>query len=290
VLEDAGLPHALEAEPAGELEPDLSPEIIMTFEPEVQMTFDRVSLVDEDEPQPTPEHELLDESMELEQLVSVQVIDDVATHTNSMVTIRLSESDVKPSETGALPPTLKALRRSAETPKVRFNEKTSSRKAQEDVEDAEMAADLFMTRRASIDSSLACGEAESIGAELAKVEKLGRSDSVASFSSGDSQHVDWDKLDKNEEQTQRDEGADEVNFSQPCYRESADQTRAWRFFSLVSNRKIMLWLKTPRPVLHNLTRGFAVGLGHRRCSSSKSSSAPPQNHRSVTPSSHPLLP
>ena len=40
-----------------------------------------------------------------------------------------------------------------------------------------------------------------------------RSNSSGTFSSSDSAHVDWDELDKSEEQAPRDEGSDEVYFT-----------------------------------------------------------------------------
>ena len=113
-----------------------------------------------------------------------------------------------------------------------------------------------------------------------------RSDSSGTLSSTGSAQVDWDELEKSEEQAPRDEGSDEVD---PPYIRFMDLARANLAFSqprsssLDLNKRIMHWQRIQRQPWQE--RGLERELkdDHRQFSISKSLSMSQQNPRCGTP-------
>jgi len=72
---------------------------------------------------------------------------------------------------------------------------------------------LTSAQRGSVVSTLSA--VEEGGSDAASRTIRSRSDSSGTYSSSGSAHVDWDELDKSEEQAPRDEGSDEVRLMNP---------------------------------------------------------------------------
>ena len=113
-----------------------------------------------------------------------------------------------------------------------------------------------------------------------------RSDSSGTLSSTGSAQVDWDELEKSEEQAPRDEGSDEVDLPYIRFKDLARANLAFsqpRSSSLDLNKRIMHWQRIQRRPWQE--RGLERELkdDHRQFSISKSSSISQQNPRCGTP-------
>lgn len=143
--------------------------------------------------------------------------DRTSLSTDSMVTIRLSDTIFMPDVDA---PTCEQLYQGPnDVDLLKNDEKRSSPQVDDiavDTEQDEIALEelnqmpkAFRNSRASVKSD---GENIALDSMLATFRS--RSNSSGTLSSSDSAHVDWDELDKSEEQAPRDEGSDEVYLIQ----------------------------------------------------------------------------
>ena len=138
-------------------------------------------------------------------------------HTDSLVTIRLSYPRMSAGKEPRCEQFEMAIADTEEPARVHFEEHSS---CQKDVEAAapeagspilcEYLEEAIQSERGSSVSSRRETLVEFPNIELENEMLHIRTNSVASYASSESVHVDWEELDKNEEQKQRDEGSDEV--------------------------------------------------------------------------------
>lgn len=108
-----------------------------------------------------------------------------------------------------------------------------------------------------------------------------RSDSSGTLSSTESAQVDWDELERSEEQAPRDEGSDEVGPDvvsqiEPPY---TNMTRSRPPFSLQDlNKKTTLWQQIPKLLSQEPGPGKEPKADHRPFSNSRSSLTNQQSH------------
>ena len=124
------------------------------------------------------------------------------------------------------------------------------------------------------------GIVEGMGSLSAAGTIRSRSDSSGTLSSTESAQVDWDELERSEEQAPRDEGSDEVGFSVVFrIKPHTNATRSRPLFSSHDlNKKIMLWQQIPKLLSQEPGLGKAPKPDHRPSSNSRSSLTNQQSH------------
>lgn len=137
--------------------------------------------------------------------------------TDSMVTVRLSKSsldstpDPLPKEDIECLETLPDIESTARGESAKQDE-SAINDDEEIVVLEDKAVEPYMEHRESITSMSSIQEEETLASEQSTIRS--RSDSSGTLSSNGSAQVDWDELEKSEEQAPRDEGSDEVGVLQ----------------------------------------------------------------------------
>ena len=129
--------------------------------------------------------------------------------TNSMVTVRLSDATISPSMIEAF------AQEEAAAEEPFYNDESAAEELESAIdrnrnsvsfsEDLNFMEKSYRASTASVPSILDEGNLGSTSGTFRS-----RSDSSGTFSSAGSAHVDWEELEKSEEQAPRDEGSDEV--------------------------------------------------------------------------------
>lgn len=137
--------------------------------------------------------------------------------TDSMVTVRLSNSSNSPLiddasilEERIEAPTHEAVPDMIEEESAMVEEDSITGSDRHRITSLEDLKYLQKGHRASTTSMLNIVEEETSESTSGTIRS--RSDSSGTFSSAGSAHVDWEELEKSEEQAPRDEGSDEVRF------------------------------------------------------------------------------
>lgn len=175
--------------------------------------------------------------------------------TDSMVTVRLSETiflpnaDVSPGDRLLEGPDFVDLPESEGKGSLTQEDDIAIDTEQDDIFLEDALKQMPRAGRESTTSLTSIGENKRPDSMLTTFRS--RSNSSGTFSSSDSAHVDWDELDKSEEQAPRDEGSDEVYFTQMYTKNfhSDSAHRQLHFFLQGLSKKIMLLQQIQRQQL-----------------------------------------
>ena len=145
-----------------------------------------------------------------EKIADHDTSDTTDTITDSMVTIRLSDA---PSTAGANFSNPRSPKHEP-FPEIQNDSEPPSKDVQDELNE-EVLVDEYDEPpepiRKSTTSTSISGEVKQASQGHRSISIIARRDTRGSSSSGESVHVDWEELDKNEEQEQRDEGSDDVS-------------------------------------------------------------------------------